>query len=104
MTPMGDAERRDRAAARRARATLYRTSLLSSNEDPQPIFGAEAVALVQRLTEESWSLSGAALPTYTRAQVPWRFEALLRNKRAAGREQDAADIKALEAVRKRDRE
>jgi hypothetical protein len=70
---MGDAERRERAEARRARATLYKTRLASSHEDPQPIFGAEAVGLVQRLTEESWSLSGGAIPNYTRVQIPCRF-------------------------------
>jgi hypothetical protein len=31
------------------------------------------------------------------------FQALLQNKRAAGREQDVADVTALEAIRRRDR-
>jgi hypothetical protein len=70
---MGDSERRRRAELRRGRATLYKSRLTSSHEDPTPIFGAEAVALVQRLTAESWSLSGQAIPAYSRAQTPWRF-------------------------------
>jgi len=73
MTAMGDAERRERAEARRSRVTLYKSRLASSHEDPEPIFGAEAVALVQRLTEESWSLSRQATPTYARIAIPCRF-------------------------------
>lgn len=70
---MDDNERRRRAQIRRGRATLHKTRLEASHEDPNPIFGAEAVALVQRLTEESWALSGQLVPTYSRAEIPWRF-------------------------------
>ncbi len=38
-----------------------------------PISGVEALTLVTQMTNEAWSLSGRALPTYTRASIPYRF-------------------------------
>jgi len=44
---------------------------------------------------QSFELEGRRIPVIG-------LQALLKNKRAAGREQDVADIKALEAIRRRD--
>ncbi len=70
---MDSADRRSRAEARHDRVTLRKSRLSSREEDLSPVFGAEAIALAQRLTEESWSLSGQELPGYTRDHIPWRF-------------------------------
>jgi hypothetical protein len=42
-------------------------------DDLNPINGPEALSLVTALTKESWTLSGRALPEYTRADIPCRF-------------------------------
>ena len=68
---MTDAERR--AQARRARMTLRMAHLGDPEVDIAPVFGAEAVSLVHRLTRMSYSLAGHALPVCTRAQIPCRF-------------------------------
>ena len=70
---MSDADRRSRAAARQSRATLRKRRLQHVEDDLSPISGGDAVALVQQLTAESWSLAGLELPSYTRDRIPWRF-------------------------------
>jgi hypothetical protein len=66
-------EAETRAQARRARMSLRKTHLGESAVDPCPVFGAEAVSLVYRLTRMSYSLAGYAPPVYTRSQIPCRF-------------------------------
>jgi hypothetical protein len=70
---MDDVGRRQRAEVRRARASLYKTSLSFQERDLSPIRGADAISLVMHLTRESYSLAGLAEPTYTRAEIPCRF-------------------------------
>ena len=70
---MDDSERRSRAHARYNRATLRKAQLQPREEDLSPIRGPEAVALVHQLTIESWSLTGRAMPDYTRDRIPCRF-------------------------------
>jgi hypothetical protein len=70
---MADVERRRRAEARRGRTILRKTRLLRREHDLNSLRGPEAVALVARLTAESWSLSGRELPSYTRDTIPVRF-------------------------------
>ncbi len=70
---MGEKDRRARAEARRRRLILRKSRLQATEEDLSPLHGVEAVALVYRLTRESWSLSGKEVPTYTRRDTPWRF-------------------------------
>jgi len=70
---MDDPDRHSRAQARRSRAILRKTHLLPREHDLSPLRGPDAVALVQRLTIESWSLSGQAIPDYTRDRIPCRF-------------------------------
>ncbi len=40
--------------------------------------GEAAISLVTRLTQESWSLAGLEIPTYSRASIPVRFVPRLR--------------------------
>jgi hypothetical protein len=68
---MTNAERR--AQARRATMTLRKAHLGDPEVDLTPVFGAEAVSLVHRLTRMSYSLAGHPLPVYPRAQIPCRF-------------------------------
>ena len=68
-----DDDRRLRAESRRIRATLRKTVLQAREEDLSPVYGGEALSLVDRLTLESWSLSGREFPAYTRAHTPYRF-------------------------------
>lgn len=72
-TLMGDADRRQRAEARRARATLSRGTLERHERDLDPIHGEDAVSLVTVLTRESWSEAGLEIPTYPRSRAPIRF-------------------------------
>ena len=53
--------------------TLRKGRLQAREEDLSPIAGAEAVSLVQKLTDESWALAGLPFPSYTRAEIPCRF-------------------------------
>jgi len=62
-----------RAKARAERMTLRKGRLGDSEVDLNPVFGAEAISLVQRLTRASYSLAGADSPAYTRATIPCRF-------------------------------
>jgi hypothetical protein len=68
---MTEAEKR--AQARRGRITLRKTRLGEPEADFSPVFGAEAVSLVCRLTRASYSLAGYSHPVYTRQQIPCRF-------------------------------
>lgn len=70
---MSDADRRLRAQARQGRAILRKGRLDDREGDPAPISGPDAVALVQQLTAESWSLAGLEVPSYTRETIAWRF-------------------------------
>lgn len=70
---MAEAESQARARTRRARVILRKSRLLTTEEDLSPVYGAEAVSLVHRLTREAWSLSGMEQPRYTRQEIPWRF-------------------------------
>ncbi len=53
--------------------TLRKTRLGEPEVNLSPVFGAEAVSLVYRLTRTSYSLARDAQPAYTRANMPYRF-------------------------------
>ncbi len=52
---------------------LIKTRLGDEATDAAPIRGEAAVSLVLALTLESWALAGREVPTYTRAETPYRF-------------------------------
>ena len=62
-----------RAQARSERMTLHKSRLGEPEADLDPIFGADAISLLSRLTRSSYSLAGRPMPTYTRATIPCRF-------------------------------
>jgi hypothetical protein len=66
--------------------TLHKGRVGEPEVDFSPVFGAEALSLVHRLTLTSFSLAGLTLPTYTRAQIPCRFVPDAQNDRASGRQ------------------
>ncbi|MBK6685873.1 MAG: hypothetical protein IPG45_15480 [Deltaproteobacteria bacterium] len=68
-----DAAREARAKARMARMVIHKGVLGSAEAELSPIRGEEAISLLTRLTAEGWSLSGRELPTYRRAEIPFRF-------------------------------
>ena len=69
---MTDAEAR--AKARSERMTLRKARLGEPEADLDPVFGAEAISLVSRLTRSSYSLAGRPTPpSYSRATIPCRF-------------------------------
>jgi hypothetical protein len=68
-----DEARRRRAEARRENIVLRKTRLDAEGDDVVPCRGTAAVSLVWRLTRESWSLAGRAIPTYRRDETPYRF-------------------------------
>jgi hypothetical protein len=68
-----DAERRARAEARKARATLHKTHLSSEEQDFDPVVGVDAISLLTTLIRESWSLSGRDSPAYAREDTPCRL-------------------------------
>lgn len=68
---MTDAEKR--AHARQARMSLRKTHLGEREVDFSPVFGAEAVSLVHRLTRMSYSLAGHPMSKSSRAEMPCRF-------------------------------
>ncbi len=68
---MTDAEKR--AQERQARMTLRKARLGDLEVDLDPVYGAEAVSLVHRLTLMSYSLAGRPLPALSRAELPYRF-------------------------------
>jgi hypothetical protein len=70
---MSDPDRIARAEARRGRAVLRKARLTAEEVDLSPIDGAGAISLVARLSRESFSLTGQAEPTYTRAETPYKF-------------------------------
>ena len=70
---MSRADREARALARRRVAVLHKTRLQTNEKDLSPVRGAEAISLVTRLTTESWSLAGLEIPSYRRADTPYRF-------------------------------
>jgi hypothetical protein len=70
---MERSERTARAELRRERAALNRTKLCPREPDPSPVSGVEALALVGRLTRESWSAAGLEVPRYSRSEIPVRF-------------------------------
>jgi hypothetical protein len=70
---MPDSDRRARAVARQARVVLRKSRLQATEEDLSPVWGAEAVSLVYRLSREAWSLSGMEEPSYSRPETPCRF-------------------------------
>jgi hypothetical protein len=72
------AARRERAEARRGRVELRRAPLQQVEADLTPLRGGEAVSLVEQLTRECWTLSGASEPTYARHEIPCRFVPQLR--------------------------
>ncbi|MCG8461431.1 MAG: hypothetical protein MI919_34550 [Holophagales bacterium] len=65
--------RRERARIRRRRATLRKSRLGDGEVDLHRLRGAEALSLLTRLTQESWSLSGKPKPSYRRSEIPCRF-------------------------------
>ena len=62
----------ERSRQRRDR-TVVQILDASDCGDPEPVRGAEAVALVTRLSAIAWSLGGHPLPTYARHEVPVRI-------------------------------
>lgn len=66
---MTDAERR--AQARMARMVLRKAR--PGEADPDPVFGAEAISLVHRLSRTSYALAGQPLPAYPRDKIPCKF-------------------------------
>lgn len=70
---MRDPEREARAAARKRTATLHRTQLAPVEHDLDPVNGAAAISLVDRLTRESWAAAGLTIPQYARAEISIRF-------------------------------
>lgn len=69
---MEDAGRKARAEARRLRANIVRTRL-GADEESVDVRGADALSLVTSLTRAAWALRGAELPSYSRAETPFRF-------------------------------
>ncbi len=62
-----------RAKARAERMTLRKGRVGEPEVDLNPVFGAEAISLVQRLTRASYALGNVSSPGYTRATIPCRF-------------------------------
>jgi hypothetical protein len=68
---MTEAEKR--AQARGKRMTIRKSRLGEPDVDFSPIFGADGVSLVYRLTLTSYDLAGLKRPGYSREQIPCRF-------------------------------
>jgi hypothetical protein len=68
---MTDAQRR--AQERRERMVLRKGHLGDPEIDMSPVFGAEALTLVHRLTRMSYALANQPLPSYCRAEIPCNF-------------------------------
>jgi hypothetical protein len=66
-------ERKARAAHRRQSAALHRTTLKRVESDLTPLSGLAAIALVKRLTHESWAAARKPIPAYRREEIPVRF-------------------------------
>jgi hypothetical protein len=70
---MDTTERRARAVRRRETTLLNRTTLKRVESDLTPLSGLAAIALVERLTQESWAAARKPTPTYRREEIPVRF-------------------------------
>lgn len=70
---MDATERKARAALRRQTTLLHRTTLKRAESDLTPLSGLAAIALVERLTRESWTTARKQNPTYRREEIPVRF-------------------------------
>jgi hypothetical protein len=70
---MDTTERMVRAARRRQTTLLHRTTLKRVESDLTPLSGLAAIALVERLTHESWTAARKPTPTYRREEIPVRF-------------------------------
>ena len=68
---MTEAEARAKSGSERM--TLRKARLGEPEADLDPVFGADAISLVSRLTRLSYSLAGRPMPTYARAAIPCRF-------------------------------
>jgi hypothetical protein len=67
-------EERSRRARRRREVAVLRKGRVGDGErDLHPVRGGEAISLLTRLTEESWSLAGLPIPSYRRSEIPCRF-------------------------------
>jgi hypothetical protein len=53
--------------------TLHKGHMGQPVDDPNGLFGSEAISLVYRLTRASYAVAGQPLPTYPRDQIPCRF-------------------------------
>lgn len=53
--------------------TLRKRRLGERERDFSPVRGAQALSLVTELSRESWLETGRDLPTYSRAETPYRF-------------------------------
>jgi hypothetical protein len=53
--------------------TLRKSRLGEPEVDFSPVFGAEAISLVNRLTLASYDLAGYKRAAYSREQIPCRF-------------------------------
>ena len=73
LTHMEATDRKLRAALRRETTLLHRTTLKRTESDLTPVSGLPAIALVERLTRESWAAARKPTPTYPRAKIPVRF-------------------------------
>lgn len=70
---MSEHDRRMRAAERRSRAVLRRSSDGVLSQEGGDVVREEAMSLAARLTEECWSLGGMPWPQYSRGETPYRF-------------------------------
>lgn len=66
-------DRSRRAQRRREVAVLRKGRVQDGERDLHPVRGGDAISLLTRLTEESWSLAGLAKPSYRRSEIPCRF-------------------------------
>jgi hypothetical protein len=71
---VAETDREARANNRRRSAAIHKTRLEAYEADLDPIYGAEAVSLVARLTDESWAMAGLEKPQYSRSEIPIFFK------------------------------
>ncbi len=70
---MDGTDRKTRAARRRETIVLNRTTLKPIESDLTPPSALAAIALVARLTSESWATAHKPIPAYRREETPVRF-------------------------------
>ncbi|MEZ4222984.1 MAG: hypothetical protein R3B13_18720 [Polyangiaceae bacterium] len=70
---MSDAERKQRAEARRQRMVIAKAAF--GVEPRDDVVGAPAVSLATQLSRTAWALSGRPFPGYSRSEIPIRFVA-----------------------------